>query len=123
MDLAFLYSVYWNLFNLSLVWTDSRVPPRGDLGHSPATSYPESGHRTLYCQHARCRGEGETRPNRTWTTIRLFLMPAFLSFSLLCPLLLFSSFLLLLLFSPPFSSAPSLFSLVFLQNTLYILSI
>lgn len=26
MDLAFLYSVYWNLFNESLVWTGSHAP-------------------------------------------------------------------------------------------------
>lgn len=64
MGLAFLYSVYWNLFNVSVDWTNSHVPPlRGDLGPSPGTSYWESGHKTLCGLHAkRCGGRGETRP-------------------------------------------------------------
>lgn len=79
MDLAYLYSVYWNLFNVSLVWTDSHAPP--ERGPGAQSSMWEAGHRMPCGQRAKCR-EGEWRRNRTWTIIH-FLSHAHFSLSFL----------------------------------------
>lgn len=119
LDLAFLYSVQWNLFNVSLVWADSHVPPRWGTWDTVQQQVTRSlGTGRCAVDTAQCRGEGETRPNRTWTPIRslpgaLFFLPLF------CPLLL--------PLSPSSLSLPSLSSspppLPCLCRALYVLSI
>lgn len=119
MDPAFLYSVYWNLFNVSLVWTDSHVTPGGgtwDTVQQQAIGRLDTGCcvvNTPSVKEKGSRGQTGLGPQPAF-----LLTPAFLSLSIFCPLLSSS-------FPVPLSHGlpPPSFSLVFVQNNLSVLSI
>nr|KAF6480876.1 hypothetical protein HJG59_010670 [Molossus molossus] len=125
MDLAFLYSVYWNLFNVSMVQTDSHVPPgvgTGDTVQQQAIGRLGTRHCVVNMPMSRRRGV-EAKQDLDHNPLPSSHPPTFLVLSLFLPPPLF-------LFSSPFSSylplshqLPPSFSLVFVLNTLYVLSI
>lgn len=82
MDLAFLYSVYWNLFNVSLVWTDSRVPTKGDLEQSRNKPLGAGAQEAMVPTAGPEKGRDEAQRGLGWG-------PCPSSFPL-CPFLLFS---------------------------------
>lgn len=123
MDLAFLYSVYWNLFNVSLVWTDSHAPLEGGPGTQSSNKLVGGWAQDAVWptrQVSRRRGveaKQDLDHNPLSSSRPLFsFFPNFAS----------SSFLPLFLFFPLFPlphQLPPSSSLVFVQNTLYVLSI